>query len=324
MKRSAILFVLVGAVFIAAVGLRVYSHLHDGSARSYAGQRTNERVCIAEPVDYVVHPVVALDEIDHGPARIISIAPNITETLCALGMRDRLIGRTPFCLYPPGIEDIEAVGAIFDTNYERITAMKPDLIVVTANSGVLIDNFTKLKLPVLSVPHETLDDVYRAIEQIGRRCDRTATARSLIQLIRVDLDRLGRVAVRRPFRVAITTGPMPVPARSIFVAGPGSYLDDLLKLTGHTNAVADVLESPFGEIPIEKLLQIDPDVILEFRDGTDSKALEDVYASWPEVGRLRAIEDRRIRTVGGAEWLSAGPRIAEALHHMILALADIK
>lgn len=324
MKRSVILFVLVGAVFIAAVGLRVYSHLHDGSARSYAEQRTDERISIAEPVDYVAHPVVALDEIDHGPARIISIAPNITETLCALGMRDRLIGRTPFCLYPPGIKDIKAVGAIFDTNYELITAMQPDLIVVTANSGSLIDNLMKLELPVLSVPHETLDDVYRAIEQIGRRCDRTATARSLIRLIRADLDRLGCAAVRRPFRVAITTGPMPVPAQSIFVAGPGSYLDDLLELTGHTNAVADVLDSPFGEIPIEKLLQIDPDVILEFRDDADFAVLEDVYTAWSRVGKLRAIEDRRVRTVGGAEWLSAGPRIAEALHHMILALADIE
>ena len=322
MNRSLILFVLVGAVFVTAIGLRVHSYLRDGSASTQIEARTDGRPLGAEPADYVAHPVVALDEIDHGPQRLISIAPNITETLCAMGLRDRLVGRTPFCKYPPGITDVKAVGAIADTNYELITSLEPDLILVTANSRSLIDNLNKLEWPVLPVPHETLDDVYRAIEQIGQQCERPATARALIQLIRSDLDRLSRAAVGRPLRVAITTGPMPVPARSIFVAGPGSYLDDLLQLTGHTNAVAAVLDSPFGEIPIEKLLQIDPDVILEFRDDTDAQALEDVYAVWSKVGRLRAIEGRRVRTVGSAEWLSAGPRIAIALHRMILALSD--
>lgn len=323
MKRSVILFAMVGVVFAAAVGLRVHSHLNRQSETAPdTGGESN-----IEYRDYVAHPVIAIEEMGKGPTRIISIAPSATETLCALGLRDRLIGRTPFCKYPPGIEQVDAIGAISDTNYERIVALRPDLIVVTANSKTLIDDLKTLNLPFAPVPHETLENMYTAIEEIGRQCQRPATARALVRLIQSDMDEVHRAAVAKndpPLRVAIIAGPMPVPAQAIFAAGPDSFLDDLLKLTGHINAVADVLNSPFGEISIEKLLQIDPDVILEFRDDINGNALDDVYTAWSRVGKLRAIEDRRVRTVGGAEWLSAGPRIAEALHHMILALADIK
>jgi iron complex transport system substrate-binding protein len=239
-------------------------------------------------------------------------------------MRERLIGRTPYCHYPPGIEDVDAVGAIVDTNYELIASKQPDLIVITVNSEGLYSNLEKLELPVMHVPHDTLGNLYDAIEEIGERCDRPATARTLVQLIRDDIGRLSRRtdSIARPLRVMITTGPMPVPARSLFVAGPDSFLGELLWRTGHVNAITEAKD--VGEIPIEKLLQIDPDVILEFRDGDGSDALQDVYRAWSKIGNLQAIQNQRVRTVGGLEWLSAGPRIATVLHRMTLALDSVK
>jgi iron complex transport system substrate-binding protein len=314
---------MVGVVFAAAVGLRVYSHLNRQSetAPEVGGESD------IEYRDYVAHPVIAIEEMGKGPKRIISIAPSITETLCALGLRDRLVGRTTFCKHPPGIEEIETVGGVVDTNYQRVIALRPDLIVVTHNSESLIDNLKRLEQPVLPVPHETLENMYTAIEEIGRQCQRPATARALVRLIRSDMDEIHCAAVAKkdpPLRVAITTGVMPVPAQAIFVAGPGSYLDELLQLTGHVNAASDVVDAPFPEVSIEAVLRMDPDVILEFRDRVDDGILDDVYAAWSQVGKLRAIEGRRVRTVGGSEWLSAGPRIATLLHRMAEILSNVR
>ena len=53
-----------------------------------------------------------------------------------------------------------------------------------------------------------------------------------------------------------------------------------------------------------------------------NKAREDLYKSWSEVGALEAVSNRRVRTIGGLEWLSAGPRIAVELHRFVTVLSE--
>jgi hypothetical protein len=67
---------------------------------------------------------------------------------------------------------------------------------------------------------------------------------------------------------------------------------------------------------------VDPDVILEFRSKVSDEQRREMYSSWAEVGKLRAIEGQRVRCVGSPEWLSAGPRIAIALQRFISVLAE--
>src|SRR5262245_42997216 len=94
-RRSHIYVVAVAAVFAAAIGLRISSGRHRAEVKDRA---TSSSI---EPSDYVARPWVVDEERHAGPRRIISLAPNITETVCALGLSDRLIGRTQYCKYPP-------------------------------------------------------------------------------------------------------------------------------------------------------------------------------------------------------------------------------
>lgn len=324
MKRVHVFLAVVAAVMVAAVALRVHSivnrpriTLQDRSTSAPAGLR------LGPPPDYVVEPVVAPEEHELGPRRIISLAPSITEVVCALGMRDRLVGRTPYGKHPPGIESIPSVGAVNDANFERIRALQPDRILVTSNSSAVIDGLRKLELPFTPVPHETFEQVFDSIEVVGRACARPRSAAMLIEAIRQDLQRLeARVRPRRTGRVAamVCLGELPVPPQAVWVAGPGSFLEALLTRAGGTNAVSDELQVSFGEIALARIRTIDPQVILEFREPVRPKEMVALYESWSRVGDLQAIAHQRVYSVGGPEWLSAGPRVGIALYRFIVAL----
>lgn len=314
-------------VFLMAVGLRARSYLQHAPSMPVLSQPPAMQD-FPVPRDYVLHPEIVFTEAEHGPRRVISLAPSITETLCALGLLDRLVGRTQFCQYPPGLAAVPAVGGIMDTNLEMIRALEPDLVVTTRNSGGVGDKLTALGLRHTCLPHESLEDVFSAIEQAGAVCDRPGTARRLSTAIQADLDRLSSTAKTlhpRPLRVLLVLGELRVPPGSLWVAGPGSFLHTLLKLSGHKNVAEGVLRSSHGEIPLERLLLVDPDVILTFSDSPPKPdQMAELYRSWGQVGAIKAIRMQRVRTVGGLEWLSAGPRIALELHRFITVLSEFR
>jgi iron complex transport system substrate-binding protein len=326
MSRKHLLLLIVGLLVVVAAALRVRSQLRSASlVVTSAPATTQPAIAIPVPPDYVFHPQVTPEEANAGPRRIISLAPSITEIVCALGMRDRLAGRTRYCQYPPGLEKVPTVGILAESNYGMVKALQPDLVLTTSNSGETVANLTRLGLHVESVPHEGLPGVHAAIARIGQLCGRPRTAAALSTAIANDIDRM-RASARAlrvpPKRVIVLFGELPVPPKAVFVAGPGLFLDTLIEYAGHHNAAREVLKSSQGEIPLEMLRVLDPDVILEFREHLDLMVMADVYRAWSQVGDLKAIRNQRVRLVGGPEWLSAGPRMAVELHRFISVLAE--
>jgi len=196
MKRPHLLLMGIGIVFVVAVGLRVRSQFaRKEVSLEESGSARTKPAFIPVPRDYVVDPVVAAGEVGKGPGRIISLAPSITEVVCALGMGGRLVGRSTYSTYPPGIERVVSVGSLVDANLAKIKGLNPDLILVTSNSGSLIDKLTKLELRYETVPHGSLADVYESIEKVAAVCDRGETARLLVR-VRRPADTTGRHARR--------------------------------------------------------------------------------------------------------------------------------
>jgi len=324
--RKYALMTLVALAAVVAVGLRVKSHLNQRAVRIDLSPAASRPVVDLPTVrDYVIEPMVAPGEENAGPRRIISLAPSITELVCALGMRDRLVGRTRHCTWPPDISNVQTVGVLSESNYGLMKLLDPDLVLATRNSGDTLANLTRLGFRCEALPHEGLPELYSAIEKLGALCDRPKTARMLVTAIQADIERLqaaARASAHQPRRVLVLFGELPVPPQAVFVAGPGLFLDALVQYAGHTNAARELLQSSQGEIPLEVLRILDPEIILEFRDPVDSNAMADAYAAWSRVGDLQAIRLRRVRSVGGPEWLSAGPRIALELRRFVTVLSE--
>lgn len=78
--------------------------------------------------------------------RLVSLGPTVTETICALGGEDMLVGRTDYCNYPASVADIPSIGGILNPSVEKIIRLKPDLVIASSMVS---------------------DDVYRALDKAG-------------------------------------------------------------------------------------------------------------------------------------------------------------
>src|SRR5258705_13701535 len=94
--------------------------------------------------------------------RIISLAPNLTETLFALGAGSEVVGVTTFCKYPPEAARIEKVGNFLNPNYEKIVDLKPTLILAEQwPSSKTAVRLKQLRLPLVeTLSPRSFDEIY--------------------------------------------------------------------------------------------------------------------------------------------------------------------
>ncbi len=276
------------------------------------------------PTDYTVAPDIHPDETTLGPQRIVSIAPSATELCAALGLADRVVGRTQFCKWPPAVERARIVGGQTDTNLEAILALKPDLVLITEGSRqTLSDTLKSLKLQVVTLPDETLDELYRAIDELGQACARPKTARRLVTHLSDDIRRLTeRAGNHRHVRVLFSITDLPLEPGSIFVAGPKGHMDELLRRAGYGNAASDVVDRPWTPLSLEQLVAARPDVILEFRPQSKAINADTFYRSWSNMRMVPAIERRRVCSLTESTAMIPGARVNIALHDIITTLDD--
>lgn len=258
--------------------------------------------------------------------RIVSLAPNITEICCALGLREQLVGRSKFCNYPPEILDVPALGGLLDPNVEGLLRAAPDLILVAGRSSALTDQLKRLELRFESVPDSSLGDIFTAARKIGALTSRTAEAEAFCGKLQAELDAVAaKFADVPPARVLFLLRALADPPEPPFVAGTASFFDELLKLGGHTNAAA-ASGKAYAPLSLETILVIDPDVIVEIdpegtaRPNGDADALR----VWSKVGSLAAVSSKRVHVLSGRQYSIAGPRVVETFHDLCAAIAGVR
>ncbi len=199
---------------------------------------------------------------DDTPARIVSLAPSVTETLYALGAGGRVVGVTRFCDYPPEVREKPKVGGLTDTDVEAIVSLEPDLVIGVANqtSRPLQRTLRKAEVPTLFVPVETFEQVTAAIAEIGRRVGAEERARELNEEI---------LAVHRPPdpkspAVMVLFGREPWIA-----AGPGTFADEMIRRGGGRNALAEATKA-YVTMDTERMRATDADLVIDTTFGTDA------------------------------------------------------
>jgi iron complex transport system substrate-binding protein len=268
---------------------------------------------VSHPPDYVISPIV--DKRDGAcTLRIVSLAPSVTESCCALGLRENLVGRSGYCDYPPGIESTPSVGSLVDASMERLVSLEPDLVLIPGHSGMLSDQFDRLGLKYESLPDTTFEDIRRAITKLGELTGRTHSATRLVDRIDADLDRVAAMYRGRTRKnVLLLIGRMTNPPSPPHVAGPGSFYDDLIRRAGAENAASE-LGKPFPVMSLEVILAINPDVIIELDGDADPNAAEldrEAEQNWWSLGSLSAVQEHHIHVLAGPQHLIPGPRVAQ-------------
>jgi iron complex transport system substrate-binding protein len=249
------------------------------------------------------------------PERIVSMAPNVTEILFALGLGDRVAGVTRFCDYPPEARSIRRIGGLVDPNIEIIQSLDPDLVIAFRGNPLrLVDRIRKLGLPVFVLDiGQGLEALFPLIAKIGRvtrseeRAD--ALAAGLRRRLEAVAEALSEVGTRPKVFVLLY-------GQGLWTCGGESYVDDLIGRAGGTN-VASSLPKKWVLYKREQILEDDPDVIFILaRSGKDFAAGRDWLLRKAHVESVKAVRSGKVYELDENAASRFGPRLVDVLDRM--------
>jgi iron complex transport system substrate-binding protein len=245
-------------------------------------------------------------------ARIVCMAPSITETLYALGLGDRVAGVTRFCRYPPEVRAKAKIGGYFDPNFEAIVALRPDLVVMLAEHQQWAPAFRKLGLRTLAVRQIDVPGIRDSITAIGRACGAEAKAAEVLGDIDARLSRVREKVAGRPRpRVLVVVNRNLGSGRleDVYVASGEGHLGTVLELAGGQNAYRQGPEG-FPIVSSEGILHIDPEVIIDVvSDESWARWGEEaIRADWQQVREVEAVRSGRVHVFADDRACLPGPR----------------
>lgn len=263
-----------------------------------------------------------------GPcARIVSLAPSVTEVLFELGLGDRVIGVSRYDRYPPAIEALPRLGGLFDPATERIVALKPSVVVALVEFGEKASYLETLGLAVETVDHRSIGGILASLDSLGARCGVAGRAGQ----VRARLERAiatvrSRTAEHRPVRtlVVVGAGSLGGARRSVFVSGRDGFYDELIELAGGVNVVTGkTVEVP--TVSAEGLLALDPEVIIEVLDRVESRGTSaaEIEGAWRKLAMLRAVRTGRVYVVSDDYATIPGPRFVSTLERFAALLDPV-
>lgn len=252
--------------------------------------------------------------LDAVPLRIVAMVPTHTETVCALGACDRLVGVDTFSNVPAEVSRLPDLGSAFDADLEALIALEPDLVLTDEYSG-LAEALAPLGIPVYAGTPQTVAEVWDTTEALAVLLGLESEAALLIGGAQGRVEALSASVTGLPSpRVFVELDATP------YSVGPGSYLGELLTLAGADNIVPAGL-GDFPQVDPELVVAEDPEVVI-LLDAPFGESAETVAAR-PGWGSIAAVRDGGVIELDqdGVDLLTrAGPRLAEALELLIRLL----
>ena len=246
------------------------------------------------------------------PRRIVSLAPNVTEILFALGLDKEIVGVTRYCDYPEAALRKPKVGGLIDPNLELIKSLSPDLVIAFRGNPLrMIERLRTLGIPVfvLNIGRD-LDALFPIIEKLGRITGREGEAAALAAGLRAKLDAVAERAagVAGEPRVFLA-----LHGQGLWTCGRLSYLNDLIVRAGGRN-VAGALDRDWVHYGLEQLVHDDPEVIIVLaRTQAEFERGRAKFTSDRRLGKVSALRTGRIFFLDENVTSRFGPRLADAL-----------
>lgn len=186
------------------------------------------------------------------PKRIVSLVPSQTELLFELGLDERVVGITKFCIHPePWFQCKTRVGGTKQLNFNSIESLNPDLIIANKEENNREDiEELQTRFPVWVSDVADLNSALEMIKSVGDITDSEST--DLITQIRTEFNNLKPTQI--PCKVLYLIWNKPCMA-----AGTGTFIDDMLNRCGFQNVVS---EERYPEVSQSELVDLNPDLVM--------------------------------------------------------------
>ena len=258
--------------------------------------------------------------------RIVSFAPSLTEMLFALGLGERVVGVSEYCVYPQEVKALPKVGGFLNPNVEMVVRLRADCVVLFANHDKVVKQLAQLGIPTLVVRGDTLSEIMATFAVLGREFECEERSDAILADIDARMTRIRtRCAERPPLRVLTViwrergVGTL----RGLQAAANDGYYSELLRLAGAT-ALPQGTASKYPSLSVEGILELNPDVVFELVNDitvTSAADLAQVRADWQVLPELAAVKNDRLyiitddyATIPGPRFILLAEKLARHLH----------
>ncbi len=252
------------------------------------------------------------------PERIIAVAPSLVEVVFGLGLGDQVVGVGDYALWPPEVFSKPRLGGLFDVRLEAIVELDPDLAILLPGEEKLAAQLRELGVEVLTVRHETLDDIERSMLVIGERLGVEAVGAEMASRFRAELE-YQPLPARGTVLLAITREAGNL--GEVLVAGSGTFYDELLEHLGVYNAFAGS-KLTYPQVSAEGILRSGAQAVIELQPRRlSSEGDRRLLSDWYQLSGLPAVQQDCLRVVAGDHVLLPGPRVTRLLSELREVLA---
>jgi iron complex transport system substrate-binding protein len=245
--------------------------------------------------------------------RVISLAPNLTEIVFAIGAGNRLVGRTSYCNYPAEAKAVAEIGDTLHPSLERIISLKPQVVLISTASQleVFTQQLQSQNIAVFVTDPHDLNGVFRSIEQIGLILNQKEQAEHLVQNLRERANAVEEaVKQKQPVRVFYQ-----VSAEPLYTAGHDAFVTDLMRRAGAISVTADV-PGAWPKYSNESALAAKPEAIVLPTGGSMGEGNSTVTEA---LRRSPAALAGRVYKINDDHLARPGPRAIDGLEAMARA-----
>ena len=244
--------------------------------------------------------------------RAVSLAPNLTENIFAVGAGSKLVGVTSYCDYPSEAQKIAKIGDTINPNMETIIALKPQIVFVSTASQ--IENFTRTleqqNINVFVTNPNDFEGVLRNLKQLGDILGTSADAEKLIADLRQRVKAVEEKVKDQPkTKVFVQISKEP-----LFTVGKDSFITEIIERAGGESVTKNVATA-YPKLSKETALALNPGAII-LSESPDNTEPNDVFAN------SGAVKNKRVFRISAAWLARPGPRIVDALELLAKDLHD--
>jgi len=259
------------------------------------------------------------------PDRIISLAPNITEILFALGLGERIVGVTNFCDYPEEAMNKQKVGGMTNPSLEAVVSLLPDIVVMTTdgNQKEFEKKVRSLNIKTYVFKTRRISELPQGIRDLGRFLGAQENADMLAR----EIERSMNAVKTSRQKLDPQAHPRSTPAKGgtvgkkilfiiwpepLIVAGPGTAIDDIITLLHGENSASEAPVA-YPKYSIEEIIRQEPDYIFIGKGHENIKAIAEGLLR--KVKRVPAVQNGSVCYVSDTLY-RLGPRIVKGIEEM--------
>jgi iron complex transport system substrate-binding protein len=264
---------------------------------------------------FVLISIVLISHSAHAektPNRIISLAPNITEILFALGLGESIVGVTNFCDYPEEAMKKPKVGGMTNPSLEAVVSLRPDIVVMTTdgNQKEFEEKVRSMKIKTYVFKARRISELPQGIRDLGRALGAQEKADMLAREIERSMNVFKDSAQKSQGsnnKVLFIIWPEP-----LIVAGPGTAIDDIIALLQANNSASQATVA-YPKYSIEEIIRQEPDYIFIGKGHENVKEISEGLLR--KVARVPAVKNGSVCFVSDTLY-RLGPRIVKGIEEI--------